>query len=432
VPLDQVAGKTDTLIRLGADLAATYGGTTQQAVEALGSAMRGETDPIEKYGVSVKQADIAAKQAADGTDKLTGAAGKQAKTAALLALITEQSADAQGQFAEESDTAAVQAQKTAAKYEDMQAALGEALLPAITKVVEWLGKLVKMMTEHKTVTLVVIGIIAALAAGILILNVALGIYTAVTTLAASTTLAAWAAAALPITLVIAAVLLLVGAVVLLWKKSDTFRTVVLAVWSAIKTAALSTARAIKTAWLAIWRALSTAAKAMATAVKAVWTAIKTAAIAAWGKVKEAVTNVITKITTLIQKVKDIKVPGAIKTAFDNIKSAGDKVLTLVKDLIEWIKKIPIPHINWPDPPGWLDKVLPGGHLTQPAGVAPSGVPLGRYVAPTGRSGRLASRAGTSAAAPTIVIQGALDPEGVARQIQRILGGHNRRMGGAAA
>src|SRR5690606_7037960 len=88
VPMDLVAAKTNYIIKLGADLAVTYGGTTAEAVEALGSLLRGETDPIERYGVSIKEADIAARMAADGTDKLEGAEAKAARTRALMKLLT--------------------------------------------------------------------------------------------------------------------------------------------------------------------------------------------------------------------------------------------------------------------------------------------------------------------------------------------------------
>ena len=37
------------LVSIGADLAVTFGGTTSDAVESLGSLLRGESDPIEKY-----------------------------------------------------------------------------------------------------------------------------------------------------------------------------------------------------------------------------------------------------------------------------------------------------------------------------------------------------------------------------------------------
>jgi hypothetical protein len=454
VPLDQVAGKTNELVTLGADLAATYGGTTKDAVDALGSAMRGETDPIERYGVSIKQADIAAQQAADGTDKLTGKQGKQAKSAALLGLITQQTADAQGQFAEENDTAAVQAQITAAKYEDMQAALGTALLPALTAVTGWLGRLVAFLTKHKTATTVAIAAIALLAAAILALNVALGIYTAVTTLAASTTLMTWIAVAWPILAVVAAVALLVVGVIILWKKSQTFRTIVLGTWNAIKTAALATGRAIKSAWSAVWRAISAAGRAMGAAVRATFNAVKGAIgsvvsagqrlisklrnikvpgviKSAFDTIRNTIGLVITKVGDLISKLRNISVPGAIKSALNAIKTAADNVVDAIQNIVNWIKNIPTPHINWPSPPKWLDKVIPGS-LSAGVPGATGRAATARYVAPTGRSGRLAGRATLNIPGPTIVVQGALDPEGVARQINRILGGHTRRMGGAAA
>lgn len=459
VPLDQVAGKTNDLVKLGADLAATYGGTTKEAVEALGSALRGETDPIERYGVSVKQADIAAKQAADGTDKLTGKAAKQAKTAALLALVTEQTADAQGQFAREGDTAAVAAQKQAANFENMQSQLGEALLPALTKVTEWMTKLTKWMTKNKTATTIIIGVIAALAVGILALNVALSVYTAITTLAASATLAAWIAAAWPILAVVAAVALLVAGIIILWKKSETFRKIVLGVWNAIKKAALATGRAVKAAWSATWNAIKTAARAVGNAVKAVWAAIKASASAVARALKAAWTNTWSALKTGVRAVKSaisgafqavrtvagnvsstikntwsgvwsalkagVRGLGAILSApFDALKAAVDAVIGVVESLISALGRIKVPKISLPKIPGLGRSVAPGPTQTGPA--------LNRYVAPTGRSGRLTGRAGTVTAGPTIVVQGALDPEAVARQIGRILGRHQTRMGGSAA
>ena len=62
--MDQLGGKTNELISLGADLASMFGGTTADAVGALSSALKGERDPIERYGVSLKQAEIDAKAAA--------------------------------------------------------------------------------------------------------------------------------------------------------------------------------------------------------------------------------------------------------------------------------------------------------------------------------------------------------------------------------
>ena len=83
------AVKTQELLVLAADLAATFGGTTSDAVSALGSLFRGEFDPIEKYGVAIKKSDINARLAAEGLGELTGEALKQAEATAALALLYE-------------------------------------------------------------------------------------------------------------------------------------------------------------------------------------------------------------------------------------------------------------------------------------------------------------------------------------------------------
>ena len=160
---------TDNLITMGGDLASMYGGTTADAVEALGAVFRGETDPIEKYGISIKQSDVNARLAADGLDGLEGEARKQAETQARLAILTEQSADAQGNFAREVDTAAGSAQIAAAEWENAKASLGEALLPIATRAAEVMADLAAKMGENPAVVArvaaAILGLTGALWAG---------------------------------------------------------------------------------------------------------------------------------------------------------------------------------------------------------------------------------------------------------------------------
>lgn len=136
VQLDQLGAKTQQFVGVGADLAATYGGTTKEAVEALGSAFKGEFDPLERYGISIKQSAINAELAARGQDKLTGSALKAAQQQATTALIMRQSKDALGAFGRESDTLAGQQQRLSAQFEDVKAKIGTAFLPILTKLVE--------------------------------------------------------------------------------------------------------------------------------------------------------------------------------------------------------------------------------------------------------------------------------------------------------
>lgn len=130
--LEDYADQAESLIGIGADLSAMFGGTTKEAVEALNAAMRGESDPIERYAISLNETAVNAKLAADGMGGLKGAALDQAKAQARLELIMEQSADAQGAFAREADTAAGASARTTAQFENMRAELGTKLLPAAT------------------------------------------------------------------------------------------------------------------------------------------------------------------------------------------------------------------------------------------------------------------------------------------------------------
>lgn len=132
--MDQLAGKTNELIGLGADLASMFGGTTPEAVSALSSALKGERDPIERYGVSLKQAQIDAKAAELGFQKVGGSLSNEANQAATLALIMEQTADAHGNFAKETDTLAGQQAILSAQWTNFTTNIGEAFIPILTKV----------------------------------------------------------------------------------------------------------------------------------------------------------------------------------------------------------------------------------------------------------------------------------------------------------
>lgn len=129
--MDQLAPKTNQLIGLGADLSSMFGGSTREAVEALSSALKGERDPIERYGVSLNQAKIDAEAAALGFKKVGGSLSTEASQAATLSLIMKQTADAHGNFARETVTLAHQGQVMNAQFGNIQATLGKALTPAL-------------------------------------------------------------------------------------------------------------------------------------------------------------------------------------------------------------------------------------------------------------------------------------------------------------
>ena len=139
IPMDQLAGKTNDLITLGADMASMFGGTTSEAVEALSSALKGEMDPIERYGVTLNAAAIEAEAAAMGLEKVGGEYDDSAKKAATLSLITKQTADAHGNFAKEASTFSGQLERMKAGWGNITTALGGAFMPVLTSTFGWIN-----------------------------------------------------------------------------------------------------------------------------------------------------------------------------------------------------------------------------------------------------------------------------------------------------
>jgi hypothetical protein len=138
LPVDEAASKTQELTLLAADLAATFGGTTADAVTSISALFRGEYDPIEKYGVAIKKSDVNARLAAEGLDKLEGEQLKMAEAQTALTLLFEKTTDAQGQANREMDTAAARSERLKATFENLQAEMGNQLLPIFVDVVTYI------------------------------------------------------------------------------------------------------------------------------------------------------------------------------------------------------------------------------------------------------------------------------------------------------
>lgn len=145
VSMDQLAPKTHDLIQLGADLGARFGTSTSQAVEALSSALKGEMDPIERFGITLNANAIKAEEMALGLDTSTAAAEQSAKAQATLSLIMKQSADAQGAASSESDTYAAAQEHLNEVWTNMLAAVGGPLLSTLASLMDALSGLLPII-----------------------------------------------------------------------------------------------------------------------------------------------------------------------------------------------------------------------------------------------------------------------------------------------
>jgi Ca2+-binding RTX toxin-like protein len=96
--IEDTAEKTQGLVKLAGDLAATFGGPTADAVSAISSLLKGERDPIERYGVSLKALDVDAQMLTDTKNGLVFASENEARVNATLTLLYQKTTDARRQF----------------------------------------------------------------------------------------------------------------------------------------------------------------------------------------------------------------------------------------------------------------------------------------------------------------------------------------------
>ncbi|MBF0809122.1 hypothetical protein E4U03_10980 [Rothia nasimurium] len=156
---DELAAKTNDLINAGADLSSVFGGDAAEASEAMGAALRGEFDSLERFGVFMSAAAVEARMAAEGTSELEGAAFEAAKKQATVNEIMEQAGAYQGNFAREADTAAGAQQRATAEFQNAAASLGSLLLPVMTEGANKLAGFARWAQENQDK-------VAALAVGI--------------------------------------------------------------------------------------------------------------------------------------------------------------------------------------------------------------------------------------------------------------------------
>jgi len=118
---------------LSSDLASFNNTSPEDAINAIGSALRGEMEPIRRYGVMIDDAAIKAEAMAQGLYSGTGALTAEAKVLATTALIYKKTSDAQGDFARTSGGLANQTKIMKAQLTNAATTIGTALLPIAIK-----------------------------------------------------------------------------------------------------------------------------------------------------------------------------------------------------------------------------------------------------------------------------------------------------------
>jgi hypothetical protein len=136
---DQLATFTNDFITLSADLASFNNATPDEAINAIGAALRGEAEPLRRFGVLLNDATLKSAALELGIYSGSGALTAQQKILAAQKVIYEQTGDAQGDFERTSDGLANQQRILSAQFENVKTKIGELLIPAFSALVKFLN-----------------------------------------------------------------------------------------------------------------------------------------------------------------------------------------------------------------------------------------------------------------------------------------------------
>lgn len=129
---DDLAGFSTQLTERAADLASFKGGLPTDAVQAFGSALAGEVEPLRRYGVVINEATLKNRALEMGLISSTkDALDPHSRALAVQAEILAQTTDAQGDALRTQDNAANVQKRLAAESRNLSIEMGEKLAPAM-------------------------------------------------------------------------------------------------------------------------------------------------------------------------------------------------------------------------------------------------------------------------------------------------------------
>lgn len=135
---DDLSGFSTDFVTLASDMASFKNTSPDEAILAIGAALRGESEPIRQYGVLLDDATLRQEALKLGLIETTSQAlTPQQRVLAAQAAIYAQTSDMQGNFEKTSGGLANQQRILAASVGEAQTSLGEHLLPTVTELMQF-------------------------------------------------------------------------------------------------------------------------------------------------------------------------------------------------------------------------------------------------------------------------------------------------------
>lgn len=161
--------------QLASDLASFNNTTPEEAINALGAALRGESEPLRRYGILLDADTLKQEALAMGIHQGKGPLDAQAKILAATEVIFRQSTDALGDFQKTQDGLANSSRTMSAQFDDLKLTLGQALLPVIDAILPKVRAFAAWASENPDIVKAVVIAVGGLSAAIVALNIAMSL-----------------------------------------------------------------------------------------------------------------------------------------------------------------------------------------------------------------------------------------------------------------
>ena len=174
-----LSGMAVQFTKLASDLASFNNTSPEDAVLALGAGLRGEAEPLRRYGILLNDATLRQKALELGLVKTTkDALSPQNKSLAAQAVILEQTSIQQGDFARTADGAANKQRILTAQIKDAQTNIGKGFFPVMALAVGLLSQFAKFAGDNAPLITTIAIAIGGLATAVILANGAMTIWKA--------------------------------------------------------------------------------------------------------------------------------------------------------------------------------------------------------------------------------------------------------------
>ena len=355
---EEIATMSGKAMTLAADLGAVADVPIDQAMSDLKSALMGNYEAMDKYGVNLSAATLGNSEYVKSLGKTWDKLSDNEKMQAAYNEILKQSASAQGLAEQEAGSFGMQMKLLKQSVGETVGALGSQLLPILEPVVKKIQEVVEKITnwikENPEAARTILMIVGAVGGFLAIAGTLIAVIGTV-----AVAMAAVSAVSLPVAGIIAgitlAVMALVAAGIWLAANWDMVKEKAIEVWEGIKQwisdAVQATGEAIRNIWTGIkdwcsqtWESIKSTAisiwegiksfivgllQGMAATITGIWNGIKSAISSVCNAIKTIITTIWngikTVITTVVNGIKSV-----ITTVFNGIKSTVSNIFNAIK------------------------------------------------------------------------------------------------------